>query len=284
QTETLKHPAMAVIGRILNAEDRAPFADAHAFKRELDDSLQTVWDQAVKKHVASVTQHLRGTLRDALSVHEPYNQATAAYAKAVPLFTKGIVPRLKKLAVEEPEAIVRLINPKQPTRAKMLVDLLTTQAAAGGEDAQGRAALEGVQAAWLHEKVVKGGIETLGDRIDQLPPAFKTAFLDTPSAELALEHLRAIATAYRTAVERGAAGVEAARTTGRRTLAAAREGAAGATELAQVGVAQAKTALREGKAAGREEARRFEQSSLGRWTTRQPGTLRADALRFAILG
>src|SRR5207249_867908 len=28
QTETPKHPAMAVIGRILNAEDRVPFADA----------------------------------------------------------------------------------------------------------------------------------------------------------------------------------------------------------------------------------------------------------------
>jgi len=37
--ETLRHPAMGVLSRILNAADTVPFKDAHLFKKELDEDL-----------------------------------------------------------------------------------------------------------------------------------------------------------------------------------------------------------------------------------------------------
>ena len=115
---------MGVLSRIANAEDRVPFSAAHEFKRDLDEAVGTGWDRAVRKRVTGITKGLRGELRQALAVHEPYNQATAAYEKAIKLYTEGIPPRLRKLALAKPESLVAgkesLLSPKEPTSATML--------------------------------------------------------------------------------------------------------------------------------------------------------------------
>lgn len=294
--DVLKHPAMGVINRILNAADTVSFADAHKFKRELDEAIGTAWDRTVKSRVTNVTKRLRGDLREALSGHAPYDRATAAYAKIAPLYTQGIAPKLRKLATEEPEAIVRLINPKQPTRAKMLVDLLTTQAAAGGDAEGGQRALEAVQAAWVHQKLIQGGIEKLGARIDALPPEFASSFLGDAKAQQVLSNLKQIHTTYQSALAAGQAGVESARAAGQAGVQTARatgEGVRAATratgrqavETAAQGVPPARQALREGRQAAQGEMRDLATSSLG--PTLKRGGLEhaaADVLRAAALG
>lgn len=266
EKDVLKHPALGVINRILNAEDTVSFADAHKFKRELDEAVGTAWDRSVKSRVTNITKHLRTQLRGALSVHAPYNRATAAYQQIAPLYTQGVAPKLRRLAIEEPESIVRMLNPGQPTKAKMLVDLLTQQAEAGGGGVEGQQALEAVQAAWVHQKLIQGGIEKLGDRLDKLPPEFRKAFLSDPKASQVLDHLKLIDTAYKTAVQQGERGVEAATVAGKGGMSAVGELAAqrtgAAREASQQGV-EAARASREGVLAQtrQEGARAIEQAA-----------------------
>jgi len=282
--ETLKHPAMGVLARILNAADTVPFKDAHLWKVELENAIRNTRDQAVKSQVASLTQTFTGALRGALrdAGHAPYEAATAAYAKIAALYTKGIAPQLKKLAVENPEAIVSLVKTSQPTKARMLVDLLTHQAEAGGDPDAGRAALRSVQASWVRKHLIDGGLEKLGDRLTKLPPAFKEAFLSTPDAAAVLDRLQLISTAFHTAAltgeqgveaatRAGQQGVEAARTAATGTRAAVRQAGAQAVESAAQQIAPAKRALRVGKAgfqaqeqALTEQERALGQSSLAR--------------------
>jgi hypothetical protein len=239
--ETLKHPAMGILSRIMNAEDTVPFKDAHLWKVELDNSLRNTRDQSVRSQVANLTQKFTGSLRQALreAGHQPYEEATAAYAKIAPLYTKGLAPRLKKLAVENPEAIVTLLTPGQPTKAKMLVDLLTTQAAEGGDAEAGQAALNAVQAAWVRKRVIDGGIEKLGDRIDKIPQDFRQAFLSTPQATAVLDRLQLIHTAFKTAQLTSESGVEAIRQAGQRSVEATRAAALGIrAQTRQAGAAQ----------------------------------------------
>lgn len=318
--ETLKHPALQLVSRILNAGDTVPFHDAHLLKVELDNAIRGSRDQAVRSQVASLTQHLTGGLREALrqAGHAPYEQATAAYAKIAPLYTKGHAARLRKLAVDEPEAIIRLLNPSQPTKARMLVDLLTTQAAAGGDEAGGRQALEAVQSAWVRQKVLNGGIEKLGDRLAKIPPEFRSAFLGDRKAQTVLANLQLIDTAYKTAVQQGERGVEAAtlagkggvsaagdlaaqrtgavRETGRQAVQGARDvrtgvvaqtrqAGAARVEQAAAAVPPAKAALRAGGQAAHVQEQALAASSLGPTQRKGAGEhTAADVLRAMVLG
>lgn len=316
--EVLKHPAMQTLNRILNAEDTVKFSDAHKFKRELDEAVGGAWDKSVKSRVVNVTKHMRGMLRDALAGHAPYDQATAAYQQIAPLYTQGIAPKVRRLAIEEPEAIIRLLNPGQPTKAAMLVDLLTHQATEGGDAAGGRRALEAVQSAWVRQKLINGGIEKLGDRLAKLSPEFKHAFLSDPKAQAVLDHLKLIHTAYQTAVLTGEKGIEAAklagrggveaagelaaqrtgavREAGRQTMEGVREVGAGiraqtaqagrtAVESAREAVPPAKGALKEGQAAFRGQEDALADSSIG--ATLHRGSIErrgADVLRAMLQG
>jgi Transglycosylase SLT domain len=318
--ETLKHPAIGVLSRILNAGDTVPFKDAHLWKVELDNAIRGTRDQSVRSQVASLTQKFTGSLRTAMKEagHAPYEAATAAYAKIAPLYTKGMAPRLRKLVMEEPEAVVRLLNPSQPSKAKMFVDLLTHQAEAGGDAGEGRQALEAVQAAWVHQKLLQGGIEKLGDRLSKLPPAFRDAFLGDPKAKAVLDNLHLIDTAFKTAQLTGERGIGAAKTAGKegveavgdlaaqRTSAAREAGYQGvnaartargdaiadvrqtgtaAVESAAQHVEPAKRALQEGRQAAKTAQGAFNKSSVSAYTakgsTRQAAT---DVLRAATLG
>lgn len=207
------HPLPGVLRQIQEAPDTVSFADAHKYKRLLDDAIN--WQSPAKKQLQGITKGIRIELRDTMTGHGPYDRATAHYAKIAPLYTQGVAPRLRKLATEEPEAVVRLISPKQPTRAAMLVDLLTTQAEAGGDAEGGQRALEAVQAAWVDQKILRGGIEKLGQRIDALPPEFTAAFLGDEKAKAVLSNLKTLHLAYQTALQTGEQGVEAAAQVGK---------------------------------------------------------------------
>ena len=78
EAEQLKHPAMGLITRILNAPDEVPFEAAHLWKVELGNALQGTFDKAERKQVTNLTMHLAGGLRESLRGHAPYDAATAA--------------------------------------------------------------------------------------------------------------------------------------------------------------------------------------------------------------
>lgn len=287
QKEILKHPALGTITRILNAADEVPFADAHAFKKELDDSLKGSWDQTVKKRVTSLTQHLRTELRQALAGHEPYNVATAAYAQTAKLFEKGYAPRLRKIALDSPEALVSMITPKNPTRAAMLTKLLTETAAEGGGEAEGRQALEAVQAAWVHQKLITGPLEKLGERVDALSPEFRQAFLGDPKAQQVLSNLKTIHAAYLRLQEQAAKEVAAAKTAGVAGVQTASKTGKAALADARYDVA---TELQKGRIALREaskttpEQQAFLESTVGPKQVMKPEDTLAHAARVIGLG
>jgi hypothetical protein len=133
--------------------------------------------------------------------HAPYDEATAHYRAISPLYGKGSVAAgVRKVVETNPERVVALLKPSNPTGAEQLVHLLTTQAEAGGGGAEGRETLQAVQAAWIHQKLIRPGIEKLGKNLDALPDDFRQAFLGDPHAAEILENLRLISTAYGAAI------------------------------------------------------------------------------------
>ena len=289
--ELLKHPALGVINRILNAEEIVPFADAHKFKGELDDALRGTWDKAVKKRVQGITQHLRTGLRSALSVHEPYNAATAAYEAIIPLYTKGIEPQLRRVAVESPGRFVKMISPDEPVMAQMFQDLLVKQAAEGGNAAAGQRAWDGVRSAWTHDRIIKGGIDGLSDRIAKnTPPEFAEVMFGDESGQQILQNLKTIAATHKTALEQGAraeanqqaigqAGVKASREIGRQEVERAQATAQASIGAATEGVQTARAARAVAKAPTTAEER-FKQASILPFTKESAAQLPgADLLR-----
>ena len=292
----LKHPALGVINRILNAEDVVPFADAHKFKGELDDALRGTWDKAVKKRVESITQHLRTGLRGTLRGHAPYDAANAAYQAIIPLYTKGLEPQLRRMAVESPGRFVKLIKPDEPVMAQMFQDLLVKQAAEGGDAAAGQAAWDGVRSAWTHDRIIKGGIDQLADRIEKnTPPEFAQVMFGDESGQQILQNLKTIASAHKTALEQGAraeanqaavgkAGVKATREIGRQEVERAQ---ATAAEMVGKPISELQGA-RTARAAARKPTsaeERFKQSSIVPFTKEGAAALAgADILRVVGLG
>ena len=288
----LKHPAMAVLGRILAADDTVPFKAAHLFKRELDDAIGTAWDKSVRNRVTNITKTIRGTLREALGVHEPYNQATAAYQSIAPLYNKGIAPKLRAAAIDSPESIIRLIKPNDPTKLSMLRDLLLAQPAKVGKEKEGQFAWDSVRSAWTDENLIKGPIEKIDDRIAKLAPEFLDIMYGDAPGQTVLTNLKAISAAFKQAEEMGAASVREVGEVARGSVAAAREMGQAAVSAAQ---ATGKQNVRAEKQAGRQligqhidalgdirrEAKRFVRSSLVR---ARDEDLISDALRAGGLG
>lgn len=202
--ETLKHPAMGVVNRILNADDTVPFEDAHLFKRDLDQSLQGKWDQnpSAKKQVTSLTQHLRGGLRDTLAVHEPYNQATAAYAKIVPLYDKEYAARFRRAAQTDPGSLVRSIQLNKPTPLRMLRDLLVQQSAAGGRAEEGQAAWNQVRGAVVRTKILNRGFEGLDAQLGKISKETRGVLFGDAQGSTVENNLRMIAAASKVAKQR----------------------------------------------------------------------------------
>ena len=290
--DLLKHPAMQVLGRILSADDTVPFQAAHLFKREMDDAIGTAWDRSVRSRVTNITKVMRGTLREQLSVYEPYNVATKAYQTIAPLYTKGIAPKLLTVATESPESIVRLIRPDDPTKATMLRDLLVGQSSQVGERKQGQYAWDSIRSAWTHRRLIMGGLKGLDDRIAKLDPEFLQVMYGDGPGQMVLTNLQSISTAYKDAVARAAAGVaettnvargavEAATTAGRSLRQTAAQTARGMTrEVRREGRELVKDRLTT-LAGAKGEARQFALSSLVR---AQKTDALVDVLRATVQG
>lgn len=268
QQEVLKHPALGVLQRILNAGDIVPFYDAHLWKSELQNALQGTYDKAVKKQVTSMTQRLTGGLREALRGHAPYDQATAAYQQIVPLYTKEYAARLKKSALTDPESLIRMISPEKPTAARMLRDVLVTQSAEGGDAAGGQRAWDLVRSAWTHSRVLKGGIAQLDANLATLPQEFSSIFYGDQSGQAVLRNLHQLASAYKAATTTSAAGVATAQS------AAAR----GVEQARRLGDASIEQATRQGADVRRLAA---QDITAARQVKRAAGAPTVDELRFA---
>lgn len=213
------HPLPGVLGKIMSVQqDTIPFADAHRFKRLLDEAVN--WESPAKKQVQQITKGIRNTLRESMATHTPYNQATAAYASARPFFTEGYGKKATKLAVGDPEGWVPLVsNTQKPTRIQMLKDVLTQHAAAGGGPtgaAAGQEAWNSVRAAVTHAKFIQPGIEKFESTLTKAHPEWVNALYGDADGRVVLDNLRQISQAWRQA--QGAADrLTAAATQGVRT-------------------------------------------------------------------
>ena len=249
--ELIKHPAMEVVARILNAGRETPISgiDRHEFKSALQRALSQagVYEQTpgAKTEAAAITERLAGLLRKSLKgeteAHTAYDAATAHYANLSNLFNEGYASQIKETALLEPGKIVRMIKPDQPGAAQMLVDVLTTQAAAGGDAELGQQALHSLQSAWIHEHLLQGDVSKLGDRLAKLRAdpnynEFAEAFLSTPHAEERMARLDQLAAVFDQVLAENADRIAAAKAAGE----------AGVESAQAAGKAGVKTARREG--------------------------------------
>lgn len=217
------HPLPGVLGKIEEiATDTLPFRDAHRFKRMLDDAIG--WKPAgavkapAKTQLKQITKGIRGEIRQLMSVHQPYEQATAAYRDAATLFAPGGLARKIQAAAEtNPEALVNtLVKPSEPTKFQMLKEVLTHHAKEGGDPEAGQMAWQAVQSTVMYQHLIKPGIDQFDKSVAKMHPEFLDLLTGDPYARQVFERLQTMADAVKgirqqTAQElRGARG-EAAR-------------------------------------------------------------------------
>ncbi len=200
------HPVKGILGELQELGDEIPFAEAHRIKRLLDETVN--WESPAKKIVQQATKGVRQELRAAMSGHGPYDEATAAYQNLIPLFRKGIAPRLKKQIAENPELAVNTITANKPTQVQMIKELLLTQAKEGGGEAEGQAAWNALRSEWTFRKVVQGPITGLKARLEKLPDDFRAVFYDDQAGKQVLDNLQQISTAYDDAIRTGKIAVD----------------------------------------------------------------------------
>ena len=193
-----------IVGLLQTAPDELPFREAHAVKRMLDSVVN--WDRSAKPLLEQATKGIRGTLREAMRGHAPYDAATAAYEAQVSLYTRGagkaLIAHVGKHAT--PDKAVTLLNPKNPTAALQLRALLVDQAAATGQAAEGQRAWDALRAAWTHRTIIQGPIDTLGSRLRntvETDPEFTRIVFGDAAGTQTLANLDQIATAYTAAKE-----------------------------------------------------------------------------------
>lgn len=194
------HPLPGALAKLESAPDEVSFSEAHNLKQALDESVN--WDRGASRKAEQQTKAVRQSLREAMGHHPPYEQATAQYHHIMDLYQAAPLRQsLKRTALSDPEQVVRLIKPNNPTGAAMLRELLTTPVEGGPGALEGQQALAAVQAAWIHDNLVRPGIEKLSKNLEQkVPYHFERAFLSTPDAAQVIDHLRTISSAYDQAV------------------------------------------------------------------------------------
>ena len=306
--EQVKNPVIGLLGDILGAPDTVPFKIAHQWKSQLQQALAASgsYDAVVKTQATNIAQHMAEVMRKALKVHEPYNQATAEYAQVAKLFTEGHAPLIKQTAIDNPGAVIAALKVDNPTAAKMLVDVLTTHAEAGGGKAQGREALDAVQAAWAHRNILKDGVAKIGDNLADLDhnPEFRDALFGDPGGRAYLDNIRQIAAVNKRAVaeaevelaQRQAAGelnIQRARETGMEAASNVRaQGKAQQQALTQ-SQRQARAAqttdiqakldeIRRTKATATPEEEAFLRSTIAPKVVREPQQVAADFMHSML--
>ena len=174
------HPLPGVLGKLEQAGDAVTFSDAHKFKRMLDDAIG--WKPAgavhapAKKQIAQITKGIRGEIRTAMSGHAPYAQATQAYKDAATLFSPhGLARQVQAVASTNPERLLTLVKPSEPTKFRMLKEVLTEHAAAGGgeEGVQaGQEAWDAVRSTVIYKHLIQPGLANFDSSVAKMHPEF----------------------------------------------------------------------------------------------------------------
>jgi hypothetical protein len=291
------HPLPGLLGKVQNAPETITFADAHKLKMLLDESVN--WDRVAKRHLEKITKGLRQVLREQLSAFEPYNVAAAAYQAVIPLYRRGVGKAVTRAATENPDLIARVLDPRKPAQALALRSLLIDQAAAGGDVRIGQEAWDHVRSAMVHDRLLKGGIEGMKDRMTAMLtnyPEFVRVVFNDHTALKVLSNLDHMAEAYTTAVGTGTAKIAATKASGKSAEQIVRDTAAEAIRASRVegraGVAGAETAgraemdiVRKAASAGVKAARDAQEQL--RASSLRGGTVTgqmAEAARALILG
>ena len=209
------HPLPKLLGEFQQEADTIPFAEAHKWKMLFDSAVN--WDERSKDLVLRMTKGVRTELRRVMAGYEPYNTATQAYAKLIPLYEEGIGRDVIVAAAKDPDKVARLLDVKEPASAVMLRQLLVDQSRAGGDEILGRQAWDAIRARFTYDKIIHGGVETLGQRLETLatenPEFFREVYGDTAGAQV-LSNLQQIGKAYQEAVAQGEARVKMAKAIG----------------------------------------------------------------------
>lgn len=287
------HPLPGILGKLAAMPEGSTlsFADAHAVKRLLDEAVR--WDDVSKKHLGQITKALRTQLRESMSVHEPYNAATAAYEQSVDLFRRGAGAKLIKAAETDPDAVVRMLSPQRPQQAARLKELIVEQAARGGDPAAGWRAWQAMQSAFTYEHVIKGGLSGLSQRVGKIlaqsPEFARTVYGDEAGARV-LSNLDALGQAARRAeigfTRPGMPDVRAVTEAGRTATRRTRDEAADQLRQARTDAgATTRATQRTGAAniqAAEGDVRRFRESRTGRVEKQEDPSV--DALYMSALG
>jgi len=165
------HPLPATLNALretIGEAETIPFGEAHKMKILLDNAVH--WDRQSSKVAEQVTKGARQTLRQLMSSHEPYNEATAAYRPVAKLYEKGLIPKLHRQILDNPEGFVKGLDWRKPTAAKLAKNLTVDVAAQAGEGGgqMGEAAWNATRAAWTHENLIAKGPERMLKTMQQM--------------------------------------------------------------------------------------------------------------------
>lgn len=164
------HPLPGVLAHVraaLEDIDAISFEDGHKIKRLLDDAVS--WDSPAKKQVQQITKGFRQTLREQMSAHAPYNQATEEYAKVAQLYTRPI-QTLHREILTNPEGLVAKVDWKHPSQARLLKELTVEVPKEAGDAGaqQGEAAWNGLRAAYTRDKLIAKGPAAMNAEIAKM--------------------------------------------------------------------------------------------------------------------
>ena len=303
------HPLPGVLAQVQEAPAEMTFSEAHQLKRLLDEAVS--WDRTAKKHLEGLTKGVRTVLREQMSVHAPYNQATQAYADLVPLYRRGVGRDLVKAAGDRPDRIAGLLKPNAPAAAQSVRDLLVGQAEAGGDELAGARAWDAVRSSYTYQNILAKGPEKISEAVNALTtqhPEFVETVYGDSAGRTVLENLKALGSAFDDAVASGKVAVESAKAAGARGVervkAEAAETVADATVAKADALAEAsqkaRQALHDRRVANRQDIqavkrrgaaaidtartalKEFEASRLGSFSRMSPETLEAHAGRAAM--
>lgn len=245
------HPLHGALKQVAEAPDTVPFEDAHKYKRLLDDAVN--WESPAKKQVQQITKGVRQSVRSSMAAvgHQPYEEATAAYQQAAPLFKPSTVQQLQKTATTNPQALTHLVKGTDSTKIQMLKELLLTHAGQGGGEGGARAgqdAWNAVRGAWTHDHLIQGGVDKFSDRLGKLDPEFVHQMYGDAEGGAVLDRLKTIAQTFDQVKQTSQQEVERATTTGAQGVEAARQaGATGVTQARATGTQAVAQAGAEGR-------------------------------------
>ncbi|KKL66264.1 hypothetical protein LCGC14_2146720, partial [marine sediment metagenome] len=286
--QVVKHPAMGVLSRFFNAADEVSFGAAHIYKMQLAEALKTPVEQTARTRVDALTRGMRDMLREAMASHEPYNAATRRFERFMKTFERADGEAIRAAAILEPGEIVRKITVHEPEKLLAIRELLLEAAPQGGGEAEGRAAWNAFTSSWIHERIGKGSVDKLAERLAKLDPDVRALLDGDEVAGPVLRNLKDFVSMFedagkiadglvRDAIQQGAQRVENAEVTGALKVQHLISGAGGRQAFRAAG--------RETRRAEADVLLELAESTVSARTLNRPiEAITADAARFIMLG